>query len=64
MNPALLDSEIERAMRQDPQSLDAWNAAMRGWWHFDQFTQTGMGSSSSGRSSSIPSGGKAMRVSP
>jgi adenylate cyclase len=42
MNPALLDSEIERAMRQDPQSLDAWNAAMRGWWHFDQFTQAGM----------------------
>lgn len=38
MNPALLHSEMERAMRQDPSSLDAWNAAMQGWWHFDQFT--------------------------
>jgi adenylate cyclase len=38
MNPALLHSEMERAMRQEPGSLDAWNAAMQGWWHFDQFT--------------------------
>jgi Tfp pilus assembly protein PilF len=42
MNPALLHSEMERAMREDPGSLDAWNAAMRGWWHFDQFTAEDM----------------------
>jgi TolB-like protein/Tfp pilus assembly protein PilF len=38
MSPALLHSEIERAMHQDPENLDAWSAAMRGWWHFNQIT--------------------------
>ncbi len=39
MNPALLEFEADRAMRQDPDNLDAWNTAMRGWWHFNQETR-------------------------
>jgi TolB-like protein/class 3 adenylate cyclase len=42
MNPALLHSEIDRAMHQDPENLDAWTAAMRGWWHFDHGTKEHM----------------------
>jgi adenylate cyclase len=29
-------------MHQDPENLDAWSAAMRGWWYFDQGTEEDM----------------------
>jgi TolB-like protein len=42
INPALLGAETERAVREDPATLDAWSAAMRGWWHLNQETQDGL----------------------
>ena len=42
INPALLSSETERAVRADPSSLDAWSSAMRGWWHLNQETREGL----------------------
>jgi adenylate cyclase len=39
MSPELLHSEIESAVHQDPRTSDAWNAAMRGWWHFNRATK-------------------------
>jgi TolB-like protein/class 3 adenylate cyclase/Tfp pilus assembly protein PilF len=38
MNPDLSRSDDERIARQDPQSLDAWDCAQRGWWHVGRFT--------------------------
>jgi adenylate cyclase len=39
MDPELLEFEGERATRRDPENLDAWELAQRGWWHFHQSTQ-------------------------
>ena len=36
MQPSLLEFESDRAMHQDPDNLDAWSSAQRGWWHFNQ----------------------------
>lgn len=41
INPALLARESERAMRADPNNLDAWEAAHRGWWYVSTETQEG-----------------------
>jgi adenylate cyclase len=32
--PAISGAERQRAMRKPPESLDAWAAYQRGWWHF------------------------------
>lgn len=37
--PEMLDAEMRRARRKDPQSLDAWEAAVRAQWHLAQLTQ-------------------------
>jgi len=37
--PQVLDAEIKRARRKDPQSLDAWEAAMRAQWHLAQLNR-------------------------
>jgi tetratricopeptide (TPR) repeat protein len=37
--PELDRSERERASRKEPQSLDAWEFAMRGWWHVHKATK-------------------------
>jgi TolB-like protein/class 3 adenylate cyclase/Tfp pilus assembly protein PilF len=42
VNPDLLRFESERAMHQDPASLDAWTTAMQGWWQFNQGTRENM----------------------
>ncbi|MEO8311516.1 MAG: winged helix-turn-helix domain-containing protein [Caldimonas sp.] len=34
--PQMLDAEMRRARRKDPQSLDAWEAAVRAQWHLAQ----------------------------
>jgi adenylate cyclase len=39
MYPELRQSEWERSARKDPQNLDAWECAQRGWWHWNQFTK-------------------------
>lgn len=39
INPALIAAETERAVRADPATLNAWSAAMRGWWHLNQETR-------------------------
>jgi adenylate cyclase len=36
--PAITDAEQRRAIRKPPQSLDAWTACQRGWWHLGKFT--------------------------
>ncbi len=38
MYPSLLQFESERSMHRDPDDLDAWSNAQRGWWHFNQET--------------------------
>ena len=35
----MLDAEMLRAQRKDPQSLDAWEAAVRAQWHLAQLTR-------------------------
>lgn len=42
INPALVSAETQRAVRADPSNLDAWSAAMRGWWHLNTETQDGL----------------------
>jgi len=42
INPALISAETRRAVRADPANLDAWSAAMRGWWHLNTETQEGL----------------------
>jgi adenylate cyclase len=39
MHPELKRSEMQRAVRDEPQHLDAWDCVMRGWWHRSQFTR-------------------------
>jgi adenylate cyclase len=39
MHPELLQFESERAVRQDPKNLDAWELAQRGWWHYNRYTK-------------------------
>jgi adenylate cyclase len=39
MHPRLEQLEQERVAHHDPQSLDAWDCVMRGWWHWNQFTK-------------------------
>jgi adenylate cyclase len=36
--PAIADAELRRAMRRPPESLDAWTAYQRGWWHLSRAT--------------------------
>jgi adenylate cyclase len=37
--PELERSERDRALRKEPQNLDAWDSLQRGWWHYWQFTK-------------------------
>ncbi len=37
--PQVLDAEMRRARRKDPQSLDAWESAVRAQWHLGQLTR-------------------------
>ncbi len=37
--PQVVDAEIQRARREDPQRLDAWEAAVRAQWHLAQLNQ-------------------------
>jgi tetratricopeptide (TPR) repeat protein len=37
--PRMLDAEMQRARRKDPQSLDSWEAAVRAQWHLSQLTR-------------------------
>jgi len=37
--PQVLDAEIQRVRRKDPQSLDAWEAAVRAQWHLAQLNR-------------------------
>ena len=39
IRPEVLAFERERVMRREPQSLDAYESALRGWWHFFKFTR-------------------------
>jgi tetratricopeptide (TPR) repeat protein len=39
MHPQLEQYESERAVRQEPQSLGAWELAQRGWWYFNRATK-------------------------
>jgi adenylate cyclase len=41
MNPELLRFEQERAARNEPRNLDAWECVARGFWHYWQLTQAG-----------------------
>jgi adenylate cyclase len=36
--PELERSERDRALRKEPQNLDAWDSLQRGWWHAWQLT--------------------------
>jgi TolB-like protein/Flp pilus assembly protein TadD len=36
--PAIADAELRRAMRRSPESLDAWAANQRGFWHLSKAT--------------------------
>ena len=36
---AAIRMEGERARRKSPGNLDAWDASLRGWWHFQRFTR-------------------------
>ena len=40
--PQVVDAEIQRARRKDPQSLDAWEAAVRAQWHLAQLNRRTM----------------------
>jgi TolB-like protein len=42
INPALISAETRRAARADPANLDAWSAAMRGWWYLNTETRDGL----------------------
>jgi len=42
INPALISAETRRALRADPANLDAWSAAMRGWWYLNTETREGL----------------------
>ena len=37
--PQMLDAEMQRARRKDPQRLDAWEAAVRAQWHLAQLNR-------------------------
>ena len=37
--PQMLDTEMQRARRKDPQALDAWELAIRAQWHLARLTQ-------------------------
>jgi adenylate cyclase len=39
INPAVTWAEIARAARKEPRNLDAYDLAMRGFWHFSKFTR-------------------------
>jgi TolB-like protein/tetratricopeptide (TPR) repeat protein len=41
INPQLLATESERAVRKNPANLNAWEAAHRGWWHIGTETEAG-----------------------
>jgi adenylate cyclase len=34
ISPELWRSELEQAVRREPQNLGAWDVAQQGWWHF------------------------------
>ncbi len=37
--PEYLSAEMRRAQRKETRNLDAWDAFMRGYWHFFRFTE-------------------------
>ncbi len=39
LEPAMDKVERERALRQDPRNLQAWDCVQRGWWHMFQFAK-------------------------
>jgi adenylate cyclase len=39
--PQVVDAEIKRVRRKDPQNLDAWEAAVRAQWHLVQLSRPG-----------------------
>jgi adenylate cyclase len=39
MSPELRDYEWDRAVRKEPENLDAWETTQRGWWHWSQLTR-------------------------
>ena len=39
LEAAAMRVEGERARRKPPSNLDAWDAGVRGWWHFKRFTR-------------------------
>jgi len=39
LEAAAMRVEHERARRKPPGNLDAWDANLRGWWHFQRFTR-------------------------
>jgi adenylate cyclase len=39
MHPQLEHYESERAVRQEPQDLGAWELAQRGWWYLNRLTK-------------------------
>jgi adenylate cyclase len=39
IRPELVKSELERAARKEPRNLDAYDLAMRGWWHMSKLTR-------------------------
>ncbi len=43
IEPALTDSERQRARRKPPQSLDAWESYQRGLWHLYQYNIESVG---------------------
>ena len=40
LEPAMEDAEQRRTLMKQPDSLDAWEAGLRGFWHFHQASQT------------------------
>jgi adenylate cyclase len=39
LTPELMQAEQERAVRQEPRNLDAWDCAQRGFWHIWKLNQ-------------------------
>ena len=39
LEAAAMRAEHERARRKAPGNLDAWDASLRGWWHFQRLTR-------------------------
>jgi adenylate cyclase len=39
INPALREAEVARVAHKEPRNLDAYDLAMRGWWHWFKFTE-------------------------